>query len=366
MSSDVRFDKKDTLCEISLTLGDETVGRAEVQDKTMRLAGAWVRMGGIANVVTHPAHRGQGYGTRLMKAALAYMREEEYPISILFGISDYYHRFAYTPVLPEYEVSVATRDAERREVTATVRPARAEEQDALLDLYTRVNAHRTGTLRRTVAKFRPLPEKIQQWWFHARRVLVAEQAGTLTGYVILSGEPGQFRVSEVVVPAEHVATAGASLVASLAQEAVQRRLERIRLPLPPDEALAGLLRQMGCRMEVRYPANGDGMGRIVHLEALAEALTPALAGRLETLPPSERPGSLEFICSNDRAHIALGNGRTLSIALPQQPLCQLVMGYRGIDELATEWPDAVAPDDIPTVRTLFPAGYPHIWDLDHF
>ena len=42
------------------------------------------------------------------------------------------------------------------------------------------------------------------------------------------------------------------------------------------------------------------------------------------------------------------------------------MGYRGIDELRLHHPGAVAPDDLPTVRALLPAGFPHMWALDHF
>ena len=116
MEAEIRFEQVDgprsrqcKQCKLSLVAAGETVGRAEINDLTMRLAGAWVRMGGIANVVVQSQHRGKGYASRLMREAVSYMEREGYAVSILFGIPDFYHRFGYVPVTPEYNVSVAVR-----------------------------------------------------------------------------------------------------------------------------------------------------------------------------------------------------------------------------------------------------------------
>jgi predicted acetyltransferase len=372
----VRYQPGDSGCKVSVVAGEQTVADLQVLRLTMQLRGAPVQMAGIADVRTHPAHRRQGHARRLFAGTLAYLRRERYPLSLLFGISDFYWRFGYTPVLPEYDVSLTTREAERLGPgDATVRPARPEDGPALLRLYSLANRDRTGTLRRTAETFDPLPRQdVENWWFHPRRILVAEVGGRPAGYVALSGDPSSFRVRELIVPAEDVATAGAGLIAALASEAVARRLERIRLPLPPDEPLLGLLRPVGCKVEVTYPANEDGMGRIVDLAALAEALTPALAPRVAALPAPERPGALELVALADpvaqepeaQALLRWDPGRAVSVALPPQALCQLLMGYRGLDELRLHHPDAVAPEDLTAVGALFPAGYPHMWAIDHF
>ena len=54
------------------------------------------------------------------------------------------------------------------------------------------------------------------------------------------------------------------------------------------------------------------------------------------------------------------------MTLPQPALCQLLHGYRGIDELRIDHPDAVDAAAVPAVRALLPAGYPHMWAPDHF
>jgi predicted N-acetyltransferase YhbS len=389
--TELRYEAEAAGFKVSVVQNDQPVAKLRVHRYTMHLAGAAVTMGGIADVVTHPAHRGRGHAVRLLEGAVTFMQRERYAVSLLFGISDFYWRFGYTPVLPEYTLSLSTRDAERLEAGgATIRPSVPDDAGALLELYTRVNAGRSGTLQRTERAFDARPrDELENWWFHPRRFLVAEVGGRVAGYAVLHGDPSRFRVLEVAVPAEDVATAGAALLGALAQEAVRRRVERVRLPLPPDAAPAALARQIGCQQEITYPANGDGMGRIVHLAALAEALTPAIAPRLAALPGGASVGTLHLVCPGEPARpasagapagqpgnqrdppeteavLSFGAGRAVRLALPQQRLCQLLMGYRGVDDLRIQHPDAVSPEDLPIVRTLFPAGYPHMWAIDHF
>jgi predicted acetyltransferase len=382
---DVRYEPDDSGCQVSVLASGQPVAILKVLRLTMHLRGASLPMAGIADVRTHPAHRRHGYARRLFGATLAYMRQERYPISLLFGISDFYWRFGYTPVLPEYEVTLSTLQAERLGTPppgpvgapsgTTVRPAQPADVPALLDLYARASAGRTATLQRQPSKFElEVKPDVENWWFHPRRYLLAEVEGRPAGYAVLSGDPSTFRVREIAVPPEHLTRAGPALLATLADEAVRRRLERIRLPLPPDEPLLGLLRPLGCKVEVTYPAQSDGMGRLIDLPALAEALTPALSEGVAALPPEQRPGALELVALADgtgaepeaRATLRWAPGRTIRVALPPQGLCQLLMGYRGIDELRLHHPEAVPPDDLPTVRALLPAGFPHMWALDHF
>ena len=401
--TELRYEAEASGFRVSVVQNGQPVAKLRVHRYTMHLAGAAVTMGGVADVVTHPLHRGRGHAGRMLEGAVTFMQRERYALSLLFGISDFYWRFGYTPVLPEYSLSLSTRDAERLEAGgATIRPAVPDDAGALLEIYTRVNAGRSGTLQRTEQTLDTRPrDELENRWFHPRRFLVAEVGGRIAGYAVLHGDPSRFRVLEVAVPAEDVATAGAALLGALAQEAVRRRLERVRLPLPPDAALAALARQIGCQQEITYPANGDGMGRIVHLAALAEALAPAIGPRLAALPGGDPVGTLHLVCpaapagaasagapagqpgdrpwdrpgdrpggQNDvtetEAVLPFGAGRTVRLALPQQRLCQLLMGYRGVDDLRIQHPDAVAPEDVEVIRTLFPAGYPHMWAIDHF
>jgi hypothetical protein len=67
-----------------------------------------------------------------------------------------------------------------------------------------------------------------------------------------------------------------------------------------------------------------------------------------------------------RASVSLGSGRTVRLTLPQQQMCQLVMGYRSLDAIRLQHPQACAAEDAGALDALFPAGYPHMWGIDHF
>ena len=383
MAVEERFKEIESGFELELVEGEEKVASLGVGRYTMRLAGAEVLMGGIWGVVTHPAHRGRGLGAQMLRATVGRLRAERFPISLLWGISDFYHRFGYVPVLPSYTLTVTTRNAERlgdgSGSGVTVRPGTPADTPALAELYHRVTASRTGTLRRWPAKCRSAfdptpPRETDNWWRHTRRILVVDRGGPPLGYALLHGNPAQLSVVEVVVQEEHVETAGVALLAALTREAVERREAEIKISLPPDDPLAQLLRRAGCKAEVSYPANGGGMGRIVDLPALADAIVPGLTARAAALPAELRPGALELICSaqgeepEQRATIDLGAGgeRVVRLGLPQQRLCQLLMGYQGIDALRRERPEACAAEDAPLIRALLPEGYPHMWSIDHF
>jgi predicted acetyltransferase len=375
--TEVQYEKTESGFKLRIEEDGEPVARLAVGDYQMNAGGAYVRMGGIADVVAHPGYRGKGYGATLLRRVVSQMRQDGYAISILFGIPDFYHRFGYTVVLPSYTVTCTTRDAERLgSGGATVRPATAEDAPALLGLYREANASRAGSLQRFEGHYDLTPRpRGENWWTHPKRVLVADLDGKPAGYAFLAGDPSQFRVRELIVSPASVVTAGVALIHALAEEAASRRLESIALPLPPDEPAVDVLRQVGCKVEQSYPANRGGMGRIVDLPGLATALSPVLAARAESLPAADRPGSLELsytpstgseLDDANRAVIQLGKGRSISLTLPQQSLCQLVMGFVSVDAVLRSHTEACPPPDVAALRALFPAGYPHLWPVDHF
>src|SRR5688500_18371806 len=179
MAIELRFTDVEGGFRLGLFEGEVEVANLIVGRYTMRLAGAEVLMGGIWGVVTHPAHRGRGFGAQMLRATVGRLREERFPISLLWGISDFYHRFGYVPVLPGYTLTVTTRNAERLGAGPdgfTVRPGTPTDAPALADLYHRTTVSRTGTLRRWPQKcreaFDPTPAReTKNWWRHPHRIL---------------------------------------------------------------------------------------------------------------------------------------------------------------------------------------------------
>ena len=82
------------------------------------------------------------------------MRQEGYPLSALFGISDFYPKFGYAPALVECSTELATRYAERASARFDVREARPEDAPAIAAIYQQTRAYRTASISRDPASWR--------------------------------------------------------------------------------------------------------------------------------------------------------------------------------------------------------------------
>ena len=56
----------------------------------------------ISPVVCHPDHRGHGYAGACLTQALDYIKQFGVTAVFLWGLSDYYPRFGFVPILPRY------------------------------------------------------------------------------------------------------------------------------------------------------------------------------------------------------------------------------------------------------------------------
>lgn len=372
MSSEMTYALEGDSCKVELKVKGAAVARLTIQDREMRLGQAWVRMGGIASVRTSPKHRGLGYGRRLMDETVKYMQEEGYLVSLLFGIPAFYHRFGYATVLPrKSEARVRVAAAEKLGRCLAVREAMEVDYPALVDLYTAANGNRQGVVKRGVDAFKRWSDGADDWFQEERRILIVEENGVPVGYA--AAEHGWRMESkwgvepfEVAAPGASGPKAAASLLRALAEEAAVERREWLLLEMLPDSPLAAVLRQIGYRQEVEYSHDQGGMGRIIDVKGVAAAFADTLRQRNQSLPASERLGAISFVCENEQAGVQLGTGRKLTVRLPQYALLQLLMGYRSIHELRLEYPDSVVDKDLGTVAALFPAGYPYMWQSDHF
>ena len=264
---------------------------------------------------------------------------------------------------------IRTAAAERLDGNLPVREAQAGDAEALLAIYDAANAGRTGTLARKVSAFAQWLADDEDWWQEERRILVAEENGAPVAYAL--GDPewlheGEWnmRPYEIGTLPGHLKAGAASLLRVLAAEAAEQRLEWLTCELPPGSPLVGVLKEVGFTHEIEYAQNQGGMGRIMDLSDLALALTDTLRERVRTLGLSGRVGKVELICGGERASLACGAGRAVSISLPQQNLLQLLMGYRSVAELRLEFPGCVA--DAGAVDMLFAGGEPYMYRLDHF
>lgn len=159
------------------------------------------------------------------------------------------------------------------------------------------------------------------------------------GYAFISvdNERGLLCVPE---GAEANEDAARPLLAGLAAQARERGLAQLRLEVPPGNPLARLALLHGASQSFR-PA-GPGMAAITRWEPL--------------LPPGYRV-----------AGQGLAHGDRVLLPASRRALTELVVGYRGIDDLVLA-PDCTVPGgdaDLAMLRRDFPARFPR-WSLEPF
>lgn len=336
----------------------EPVSGLTVHDLRMRIGQVPVRCGGIGAVSTKREHRLRGYASRVLHGAVETMKAEGYHISALFGIPDFYHRFGFAPVMPECEASVATRDAERAQAHFAVRALSADDVPAILRLSEAQQARRTGSIVRDIEHwhwFRFGP----RWGDRVGGLAAVDGEGTVVGYVAHDLDPTRCSAGEIGYVDS---TVYSTLLAGLARVAVERRVERITLHVPPDEPFLEYCRRYGCKIEINYPRCGGAMARIINQTALLERLWPLFAARLRSWQ-----GTVVFDTDLGQDRLSFGkSGPTVRLALPQSVLVQLLFGWRSVGDALSEPGVHAEPEAVPVFEALLPVGYPYTWVGDRF
>ena len=96
-----------TVGRLWVEAGGEMVSELWLVDVTVRAWGGTLRSAGVAGVATPKPHRMKGHARRLMEACEPFTGRPGISKSArLFGIPDFYHRFGYATICPEYEVRI--------------------------------------------------------------------------------------------------------------------------------------------------------------------------------------------------------------------------------------------------------------------
>jgi len=345
---------------IGLYEGDSRLAGLVLFDLTIRVGDCAVRCGCIGGVGTEPQYRGNGYARLVMEDALAYMRESGMLLGALFGIPNFYPKWGFASVLVEGTLEIETAHALQAPAPLSVRAMRPEDIAAVIELYTRENAQRSGTIVRRLDEWKGFRYGVS--WNDNVAAYVVEDAGQVVGYAAYNSEPWHTQVAEISGSREALQ----SLVHRFGESAHERCREKITFRLPPDHALVRLSAGLGCRLIVEYPHAGDGMARIIDQPGLLQTLTPLFAKRLAASPVSDWCGTLVFETQLGTDAVSLGGTQTHVVRLAQEQLIQLILGYRSVADLAFEGQVECAPELMPILDAVMPRGLPYMWHPDRF
>ncbi|MBN1138807.1 MAG: GNAT family N-acetyltransferase [Anaerolineae bacterium] len=360
-----------------LLIDDQVVSWLWVIDYQMRIGAAQVRMAGIGGVNTDWRHRMKGHMRTLFEDTVHYMIAEGYDVSMLFGIEDFYTKFGYASCLPSHKQTVHTRDAEgapgsRDETTAhTWQPLEPQDMEAVLALYNRNNAARTGAIVRSKEDFHEFSKGT--WWGTPPEAFVLkDQAGQVLAYAVC--DRSNKAVNVVEIESVNEALFG-TMMATFAGQAIEKRCGYITFYLPPDHAFAEYAQRFGCKWEVECPKNGGGMMRILNLQSTLNKIRPELQRRIaaaalqapgRSLGIETDIGVVEFTIESGKLELDFQPSAASDVHLSQDKLTQMLVGYRRPRDVLNDPAVRARAGALPWLEALFPTCHAFVWHADHF
>ncbi|MBM3277672.1 MAG: GNAT family N-acetyltransferase [Candidatus Handelsmanbacteria bacterium] len=341
-----------------------SISRLWILDVQMRIGSGIVAVGGIAGVGTDRDYRNQGLASRVLNASLALMRREGYDAFFLFGIPALYHRFGFATCMPEHNLCLDTREAERAPRTLRLRLYRKADRAAIARLYNRQNGLRTGTVVRDPRTWKGIPMG-SGFGVEAGVQVAVDGKDRVRGYVVYDAVPDQCRSAEVGGEEAQVFD---TLLWFLARRALALRREEISLSLPPDPPFALYCQPLGCQVDTRYLRNAGPMGRIINLESCLKKLLPQLGQRWQGAQSLGNTTDLgAWVLRAGWGGLQLKEESILKdLSLKQEVLTQLLMGYHAPGELLAGGKLQAPRTCRALLERLFPPTQSHMWWPDRF
>jgi predicted acetyltransferase len=356
---------------VEYILSGDWASRVVVRDLRMRIGGAVMRCGGIADVETREYHRRRGYSRQTLERAVSLMSEKGYDISALFGISDFYSRWGFAPVFPDTRIMMATKDAALAHPDYRLRRLGKHEIGAAVELYRRNNAQRTGSIVRRRDRWAGFRQGSRYKW-PANVYGAFDGTKRLMGYVVIDKSPAEAIISEVGYRSEEVL---GTLLSAAVRQARRVHDDHIAILAPMDHPFVEFCRQFGCRVVMQYHRSGGAMARIINLPSCFARLAPELTRRMRA---GRYNWSGRLTITTDIGQVALRFEKGVAaceesprasggvLRTDQALLTQLLFGYRSPAEALRSGAASLRGAPVELLEVLFPQGQAYCWHPDHF
>ena len=349
------------------------VSHVSIIEKRVHFGPVVVPVAGIGDVCTHPGARGKGYARLLMEDALRYMREHGYPLSMLYGIPKFYHKFGYIEAVRDYRLTLMAPDLPEKPPQYTARPLRPEDLPAVMRLYRKnFSAHLL-----TVARNERYWQRITG---QPDRFLVVENAsGEIGAYAHLWDEYSRkFVVNEAATDGWESSVA---LLHAVLERAPRELCGRLEVRMPPQMRFIRHIRELGSEMTIRTYAEGEGQGMLalLGLVNLLSQIRPLLEERLAGSRFSGFSGRLVIQTESERVALEFREGKIrvqeMKLVDPVEPdlyaearyLVRNLVGFWSIGDALQQGRISVSGAEARDVlEVLFPEEDPYMFFADYF
>lgn len=344
----------------------ELAGALRLTTGTIRIGEARLKMGGFGWVTTAGHHRHQGIARELIQDTMRYMREQNYHLSMLFGIPNFYHRFGFTTSLAEYATIVSLVEAlVAAHGPYRMRPGKPGDIPAIQKIHNADDAEVACSIVRSTAH-------ITNQWEHwkAVRVLTNER-GKVIAYFLPRTTEEELSLEEVGVADR--ATCGA-LVHACATVAEEEHVSRIRFAGPPSRMLSQYLLQYKSKHEMQVTRDSGGMIAFVNLGETLESMIPEWENLLLQNAARELRTECTLLVDRKPYRIRANRGAldiapvsgVNKISLNSAELTHLVTGYRFLNEILETRRRLITPEGKALLAAIFPKRTPYVWRTDRF
>ena len=366
LDGDIRVERYARRHKVILDVGGRAVSSANIGEIRENFGGTWLRVAAVAGVHTLTEHRMKGCSRRVMENSARWMRQEGYDLALLFGIGSFYPKFGYAPVLPNVRFTLAVAEASKfRSTGYRFVGFKDEHLRAILKMYHKNNATRTGPIRRDPRTWRPFRRGIRWGIKPVCRVALNRRSQTV-GYFVYDKRDEGARIIEVGLAGPEVFPV---ILAACARLAARRGSDEIRFLLPEDSALMGFCTPLGLERQVRYRPDGGAMARMINIPSTMDKLAPMLGGRMTTRGKMTIRTNLEdvsLVWSNGRMSVSKPRCRAPQVYLPQWALVQMLYGYQDASSFAARKVLKGSARSVGVLDQMFPTGPHYYYKVDSF
>lgn len=325
-----------------------------------------LRVGCIGGVGTDPKYRFKGYSRKIMKNCLLSMRHDKADLSLLIGITAFYPKYGYAPVLPQIHYTMALEDA------AIVKPSGLgfvrfvpKYLKSVLAMYHKNNAGRTGPFRRDSATWKPFNKGID-WRSKALCHVAINETSRCVGYIVHDSDEEKAIICEVGYTSPAVF---GDLLAYAVKLAAKKRTDRLHFYLPEDDLFMQFCKPLGMYKHVRYLRDGQEMARMINTASALKKLAPLLTERMDSTGEITLRTNLDDVTlkwSKGGFGVSEAKRTGLQVRTPQWGLAQLIYGYRSASELSACGTLKGAKEAIAILDQMFPSTPHFLYAVDGF
>ena len=322
-------------------LGGNLVAVARVEKHTLRYGMVQLKVAGIGDICTHPDYRRRGYSAVVVRDALAYATEAGAHLVLLRDPGDYYRRYGFSSVLPDYYLHYHSED-----VLTLSRPERVHLRLAhfndLSQLEYLYDNHWSGRVA-----FVRSPD-LWEWRLEdpeAKTLVACDADGRLEGY--LWRHP--FDATQI----ELLASSPEAMIALMQVVAQQSGQETIALAVPPDDTIVAYSRLlMPVSLSATYHPRSGWMARAVNVRRLMRTLLPELKNHLESIAYLSEDISPTLEARPETIAVGFRNAPEMQCELIQRDFIQIMFGTLRPAMLAQRSP--LRRDQVRLLEMLFP------------